>query len=159
MPLVVARIGIDLNPIHGADPDETLWLQALVWPEHQDRAALLQSALNVVQHYPPTLLTGDALEVLPAVVASFSKEVALCVFHTNTLGHFPAEARARFQRLVPELASGRDLFWLSNEGPSTSYPLLRLIHLRDGKGDEQRLALHHPHGAWLEWRAGRTGSV
>lgn len=55
MPPVAARVGIDLNPIHAADPPATLWLRALVWPEHPERAALLQQVLVLAQRDPPHL--------------------------------------------------------------------------------------------------------
>ena len=36
--------GLDLNPIDVRDPDATLWLRALVWPDEVGRAELLQQA-------------------------------------------------------------------------------------------------------------------
>jgi hypothetical protein len=55
MPTVVSRIGIDLKPIRADDPEAALWLRALVWPEHSDRAAPLDSALAEARLNPPTL--------------------------------------------------------------------------------------------------------
>src|SRR5262245_38732036 len=43
MPEVAYRIGIDLMPIDVRDDNATLWLRALIWPEHADRAHLLDS--------------------------------------------------------------------------------------------------------------------
>jgi hypothetical protein len=152
-PAVAARVGVDLHPIHATDPQATLWLRALVWPEHPARAAILQQAL--AQRDPPPLLAGDALTVLPQAVAEAPTGAALCVFHTATLAHFPPEARARFQALIPELARQRDLFWLSSEGSGNSgrrgLYLTILTAFQSGRRVECRLAYSHPHGAWLEW--------
>jgi hypothetical protein len=85
--------------------------------------------------------------------------MALCVFHTATLAHFPPEARERFRSLLPELARQRDLFWLTSEG--TGEPGRRgqyvtvLTAFQNGHGTEHQLAYSHPHGAWLEWLANR----
>jgi hypothetical protein len=157
-PPVSARVGIDLNPIDVCDPQATLWLRALVWPEHPVRAALLQQALALAQREPPLLLAGDALAVLPQAVAEAPAGAALCVFHTATLAHFPPEARERFHALIPELARQRDLFWLSSEGSGNSgrrgLYLTILTAFQNGRRVEYRLAYSHPHGAWLEWLDG-----
>jgi hypothetical protein len=157
MPLVATRLGIDLHPIHADDPQATLWLHALVWPEHPERAALLQQVLTLAQREPPTLLAGDALAILPQAVAGVSAGTALCVFHTATLANFPAAARERFRSLILELACQRDLFWLSSEGlglgerrQSGQYVTI-LTAFQNGRRAERLLAYNHQHGAWLEW--------
>jgi hypothetical protein len=155
IPPVAARMGIDLNPVHAADPQATLWLRALVWPEHPARAAVLQRVLALARDNPPPLIAGDALEVLPQAVADAPTDAALCVFHTATLAHFPHEARERFQTLIPELARRRELFWLSGEGSGD--PRRRGQHMtiltafQNGSRVERQLAYSHPHGSWLEW--------
>ena len=70
LPPVATRVGIDLHPIHADDLQATRWLRALVWPEHPERAAVLQQGLTLAQREPPTLIAGDALTVLPQVVAT-----------------------------------------------------------------------------------------
>jgi hypothetical protein len=161
-PPVVARLGIDLNPIRADDPQAVLWLRALVWPEHPQRAALLRQVLALARREPPPLMAGDALAVLPQAVADAPPDSALCLFHTATLAHFPPEARERFRALIPELARRRDLFWLSSEGSGDAerrgqYETI-LTAFRHGRRVERRLAYSHPHGAWLEW-LGSGGNV
>jgi hypothetical protein len=104
------RVGIDLHPVPVNDPQATCWLRALVWPEHPERAILLQQVLTVAQREPPTLLAGDALTVLPQAVAAAPADTALCVFHTTTVAHFAPEARERFRVLIAALARQRNLF-------------------------------------------------
>jgi hypothetical protein len=155
IPPVAARVGVDLNPVQAADPQATLWLRALVWPEHPARAALLQQVLALARDNPPPLIAGDALEVLPQTVADTPTDAALCVFHTATLAHFPHEARERFQTLIPELARQRELFWLSSEGSADpgrrGQHVTVLTAFQNGRRVERQLAYSHPHGAWLEW--------
>jgi hypothetical protein len=162
MPSVAARLGIDLNPIRAADPQATLWLRALVWPEHPQRATLLQQVLTLAQREPPKLMAGDALAILPQAVAEMPADAALCVFHIATLAHFPAEARERFRALIPALAHQRDLFWLSSEGVGLGERRQRgeyvtiLTAFQNGCRTEHRLAVNHQHGAWLEWLDNRV---
>jgi hypothetical protein len=155
MPPVATRVGLDLHPIHAADPEAMRWLRALVWPEHPARAARFEQVLALAQHEPPPLIAGDALTVLPQAVADAPADTALCVFHSATLAHFPPEARARFRALIPELAGQRDLFWLSSEGSGNSgrrgLYLTLLTAFQRGRSTAYQLAYSHPHGAWLEW--------
>lgn len=156
LPQVTTRIGIDLHPVQADTPQAMRWLRALVWPEHPERATLLLQVLAIAQREPPTLVTGDALTVLPQAVAAAPADATLCVFHTATLAHFPPEARERFRALIAELARQRDLFWLSSEGIGLGerrrfeYVTI-LTAFQHGRQVERRLAYNHQHGAWLEW--------
>jgi hypothetical protein len=157
LPPVASRVGIDLHPIHADEHQATRWLRALVWPEHPERAAILQQALRLAQRDPPTLIAGDALAVLPQVVAAAPADAALCVFHIATLAHFPVAARERFGALMAELAGRRDLFWLSSEGLGLGERrrqgeyVTRLTAFQHGRKVERELAFNHQHGAWLAW--------
>ena len=161
-PVIASRLGIDLNPIHADDTDGTLWLRALVWPEQPERAELLRQALETARHDPPALTVGDALQALPDAAAAVPMDVMVCIFHTNTLAHFPAEARERFRALISQLAQGRDLCWLYSEGPGLPGPEpglpLRLVRFVNGTPTERVLAVHHAHGAWIAWQAGAAGN-
>ena len=65
LPPVRDRLGVDLHPVDATDPEQRLWLQALVWPEHRDRFTELATALDAVAADPPEILQGDAIELLP----------------------------------------------------------------------------------------------
>ena len=47
LPQVNFRLGIDLAPVNLCDDEEYRWMQALLWPEHRNRAALLTAARDV----------------------------------------------------------------------------------------------------------------
>ncbi|HEY0069586.1 MAG TPA: DUF2332 domain-containing protein, partial [Chloroflexia bacterium] len=69
-PRVGYRAGIDLDPIDVRDPDQVLWLRALIWPEHRERAELLERAAGIARQDPPRLLKGDMFDLLPQAVQS-----------------------------------------------------------------------------------------
>jgi hypothetical protein len=151
LPVVATRIGLDLNPIDVRDPDAALWLRALVWPDEAGRAELLQWALQVAQQNPPQLLAGNALDLLPAVLATIPADQTLYVFHTHTINQFPPEARARLSALLAEHARGRDLYRISIEWLGEEYPRLELVSYKGGARTERLLAHCGSHGEWLEW--------
>jgi hypothetical protein len=150
-PTVGTRLGLDLNPIDVRDPDAALWLHALVWPDETGRAEILQRAFQVAQEDPPMLLAGDALDLLPEVLATIPNDQGLCVFHTHTINQFPPEAHARLSALLAEEGVGRDLYQVSIEWLGRGYPHLELISFENSVKSAHLLAYCGSHGEWLEW--------
>jgi hypothetical protein len=174
-PAVAARMGIDLNPIDVRDLDAALWLRALVWPEHRDRAERLERAMAIVAHEPPRLMAGNALEVLPNALSRIPPEAAVCIFHAHTLNQASPDARQQLLELLAAQSVTREIHHLSMESravwharsptqeatlPAQRRPELRaLAHYelewrrfaRGGLTEQAVLARYHPHGGWLEW--------
>ncbi len=85
LPEVAIKIGVDLNAIDIQNEDDALWLRALVWPEHRQRAARLRHAIEITRKQPPQLQSGDGLVMLPDILGTIPQDTALCVFHTHVL--------------------------------------------------------------------------
>jgi hypothetical protein len=45
MPKVVARVGVDLDPVDVTDADDARWLRACLWPDQPERAARLEAEM------------------------------------------------------------------------------------------------------------------
>ena len=116
MPEVVARIGIDLDPVDVTDPDEARWLRACLWPDQPERAALLDAELALAATAPPLLLRGDAVEMLPEAFARVPPDALPVVTTTWALSSFPLEGRLRFLQRLDEAATHRAVAWVSAEG-------------------------------------------
>src|SRR5206468_2053902 len=82
--LISARMGIDVKSLDVSDREYALWLRALVWPEHSERAEVLRQALQVARQNPPTLIRGDGVESLPAVIEAVPKDSVLCIVRMFT---------------------------------------------------------------------------
>lgn len=156
---VAWRLGIDKNPIDVADPDQALWLRALVWPDQPWRAKLLFEAIEVARRDPPPLLRGDALEALPQVVARVPADAALCVFSSFTTYQFRPEQRERLEAEVAAAARSRPVHRLRLEWFPGEKPYLDLDRLEGGRRTHTRLAAAHDHGQWLEWLDPDSASV
>jgi hypothetical protein len=150
-PVVATRVGLDLDPIDVRDPNAARWLRALVWPDEVGRAELLQQAIQVAQHDPPRLLTGNALDLLPGVLTTIPNDQVLCVLHTHTVNQFPPEARVRLSALLAEHAAGRSLYRVSIEWLGGRHPRLDLASFENAMKAEHLLAYCGSHGEWLEW--------
>jgi hypothetical protein len=159
MPEIRWRAGIDLSPLSPADPGDAAWLQALVWPDHRDRAALLRSALTAAATRPPIPVhAGDATLQLPDVIAAAPPGTAVCLFHTAFLAHFTPAGRQQFEQLVPQLSATRPIWWVQAEPrPDPAEPRLRLSLCEAGRvAREWPLGHYQPHGQWLEWTGPAT---
>ena len=94
MPTVFGRIGIDLNPLDVTNPDDVAWLDALIWPEHTSRRALLRNAIAVAQQYPVELVQGDAIAQIGKVAERFPSDIPLVVYHSFVMYQVSAEKTA-----------------------------------------------------------------
>ncbi len=145
-PPVAFRRGVDLNPVDLGSDEEFLWMMALVWPDHADRAALLRAARRDWLSDPPRVERGDALEVLPRILTAVPRDAALCVFHCHTLNQFPPEARAEFYEILYGESFSRIVYHVPSEGE-----YMYVNRIVDGKSDTILSARRHAHGRWIEW--------
>ena len=157
-PLVVERVGVDLEPIDVRDEVQTSWLRALIWPEHRERAALLASALALAQRTSPRVVRGDALACLPELLREARRDAAVCVTHTHTLNQMTVSARATLSALLNEASRGLLLYRLSAEWLTGIHPLVELTSWAGANVTTRRLAFSDPHGRWIEWLADRTAA-
>lgn len=116
MPQVVAKVGIDLDPIDVTDAEEARWLRACLCPDEPERVARLEAELALAATAPPLLLRGDAIELLPAAFAMVPADALPVVTTTWALSHFPLESRLRFLRRLDDAATHRAVAWVSVEG-------------------------------------------
>ncbi|WP_413354637.1 DUF2332 family protein [Microbacterium sp. 1P06AB] len=147
LPDVVWRGGIDLNPLDPADPETLAWLDALVWPEHDDRRARLAAAARVAASDPALIRAGDLNDLIADAAASAPTDATLVVFHTAVLAYLSPEDRERFRRTMAQT----DAVWLSNEGLGVFPEFERVLppgerHRFVLAVDSEPVALTHPHG-------------
>ena len=151
LPSVASRIGIDLHPIDVRNAEETLWLQALIWPEHEKRRQMLSRAIEIAREEPPQLVAGNALDLLPAIMASVPQDKALCLFHTFVLNQFLPEDRERLAALFADEATRRDLSVISIAWLYGKIPVLELQTFAGGIQTVRKLAVCSGHARWMEW--------
>ncbi|WP_208614776.1 DUF2332 domain-containing protein [Streptomyces regalis] len=116
MPEVVARVGIDVDPVDVTDADDVRWLRACLSPDQPEQAARLEAELALAATAPPLLLQGDAVETLPDAFARVPADALPVVTTTWALSRVPLESRLRFLHRLDEAAAGRAVAWVSAEG-------------------------------------------
>lgn len=164
---IVARVGVDLEPIDVNDHNAVAWLRACVWADHPERLAQLDAAISVARHDPPDLVAGDMVDALPSVLAEIPDDVTPVVFHTNAVNYLDVEQRAALVERLRAASDDRRVLWLSGEAPNVlpdlpsppdamarfAVPMV-LTELGDGAATSTLLALAGVHGGWLDWGAG-----
>ena len=145
---VAARVGVDLNPINLANPDQLRWLQALIWPEHIERHQRLLAAAAELEHSPIQLHQGDGAALLPDLIQSAPQDAALVVYATVALYQFGESRVAQIHKTLREAAAHRPIWLITLEGRQPQLTLTR--HTQD-QTHTTPLANASPHAWWIEW--------
>ncbi len=161
-PRIAWRAGMDVRPVDVSDPEVVRWLETLVWPGDEPRAARLRAALAIARESPPEVVPGDLtadppvrMSDLPALAAKAPRDATLVVFHSAALAYVSPEDRREFAEMV----AGLGATWISNEAPRVfpeiaaklpdPAPEDRFVLAVDG----EPVALTGPHGQSIDWLA------
>jgi len=145
---VLSRTGLDLHPVDAGDPDDRAWLEALIWPEHDDRRRRLRAALEIAASLPIDLVAGDMLDTLGTVLAGLPAGDPAVVLNSFVLNQLRKQDRERVAAIVSDCRSTRDIAtvsmeWLDPDAPGA------YIEVDEGSG-ARRIGVAQPHGEWLE---------
>jgi hypothetical protein len=155
-PQIAWRAGLDLNPLDIGSTGDVAWLEALVWPEQEQRLANLRRAIDVASRDPPRVVRGDLLTDFGSLAASAPSNATLVVFHTAVLAYVAeAEARSSFVDAVRRSQA----IWISNEVPAVFPDIAARAPAARPPGkfllsvDGVPKAWTGPHGQSLDWIA------
>ena len=178
LPPIVARAGVNLNPIDVRDPAARRWLQACAPPEAA-ALARLTAAIEVTRRHPVPLLAGDVVDALPGLLERFPADLPLVVVDAYLAVFLPAGRRARLAAILAAAGRARPVTWLSLDplvplGPggrdsvqglplpgwlvrdyqrSGVFAVLGARTFHRGAEHGELLARAHPSGQWLDWLA------
>ena len=159
LPVIASRTGIDLHPVNLRNTGERRWLQALIWPEHAERAQRMEAAAALWKKSPPRMVAGDAGEALGGVLAAIPANVLPVIFHTHVLNQVSPAGREGLEALIQAAAQRRILMRIGNDfggGTLKSFPLR--LRWYTGAGVTERLLAHvDGHGRWMQWQPEEGG--
>ena len=102
-PVVLERIGCDLDPVDVTTTEGRLHLTSFVWPDQAGRLERLRDAYRLAEEVPVELVRADLVEHLRGLRAR--EGTVLVVWHSSTWFYLSAEQRATAERLVQELGA------------------------------------------------------
>ena len=158
-PDIVARVGVDLNPLDVTNAEDMSWLQALIWPEHQARHDRLAAGIRTATSAPPQILAGDMLERLDeALTLADASGGTPVVHHSAAVAYLDPDSRDRVELRMRELVRTGRCHWISLEGPRVLPSLAASApHRPDSEHqfclavDGQAVAWAQGHGTHLRW--------
>lgn len=153
LPEVAWRVGVEVKPVDLDDPDAVRWLEALIWPENVARVARLRAAVALAREARPRIVAGDALHLLPDLIAEAPGEATLCVYHTHVTYQLTAELRGQLDELLEREGRRRPLLRLSCEGFGAEHARLTITSYAGGPPATRLLAITPGHANWIEWQA------
>ncbi|HEX6025189.1 MAG TPA: DUF2332 domain-containing protein [Solirubrobacter sp.] len=158
IPEVVAKVGIDRDPLDLTDADDARWLRALVPPDDQEQAARIDAEIALAATVP---IRNDPLEALPEALERVPPDALPVVTTTWALARYTLEDRLRFLQC---LEGHRTVAWVSIEGVGVALAIPRLGdrpafgHSTIGVTILNRSSLHAEavgrcwsRGRWLSW--------
>ena len=166
VPPVVARVGIDREPLNVTDPDDVRWLRACLAPDQPERATRLDAELALAAADPPLLLRGDAVALLPEAVAAVPADALPVVTTTWALPRLPPAGRLRLLHRLREVAADRPVAWVAVEGvgvapevptlgdrPASGHSTIGLVVLDGSAVRAEALGRCWSRGRLLSWLA------
>lgn len=176
LPPIAGRTGIELDPVDLEDPAARAWLESCAPPE-ASALTRLTAAVDVTRRHPAEIVTGDAADMLPGVLASLPPGRRAVVTDAYVAVFLPAERRARLIEVLATAGRTRPVTWLSLDplvplGPSGRddvqgialpkslvrdyqrhgvFAVLGALTFDGGTASGRLLARAHPSGQWVEW--------
>ena len=176
LPPIETRAVIELNPVDLDDPDARAWLEACSPPEAATLTRL-DVAIEMSRRSPARIVAGDAVEALPAVLASMPPDLPVIVTDAYLAVFLRAAERAKLFAILSGASLTRPVTWLSLDplvplGPSgrdsvqglpvpeslvaeyQAHGVFAVLGVRtfDRAAESGTvLARSHPSGQWVEW--------
>ncbi|PEZ08412.1 hypothetical protein CN326_05580 [Bacillus sp. AFS018417] len=147
-PPVASKVGLDLHISDLGNSEDYLWLKSLIWPEHEERLALFESAAKCLIENPVKLVEGDGVALLTNVVEKLSNDNAICIFHTHVANQIPEGSKYELIEKIKTIGSKRDVFHIYNNMWDRK---LHLDYFLNGIEYNQTIGETDGHGRWFDW--------
>ncbi|MBQ0138381.1 MAG: DUF2332 domain-containing protein [Kurthia sp.] len=147
---VATRIGMDLRTLNVQEEEDLLWLEALIWPEHEERRQLLKKAASITRELPIQLVDGDATKKLLRIAKNVPQNEMLVIFHTYVANQFTEEAKMNLMRSLIEISKCRPVYHIYNHlyDQQLHQDFLDSDHIEEVR----RLEQTDGHAHWFEWK-------
>lgn len=159
---ILARRGVDRNPVYLAARENAERLIGYIWPDQPQRIANAERAIAIARAFPPPIATGEAADWVEDQLATPQAEGVLRIlYHTVVFQYLDADQRGRVRKAIEsagaQVSDERPFGWLSMEvaglyaGAITPDRGFELRLTLWPSGEERLLARVHPHGATVRW--------
>jgi hypothetical protein len=149
LPQVVARRGVDLNPLDPAH--DRLRLLAYLWPDQPERIARTEAAIGIAREVPATVDRGDAADWAETVLSEPVPDRVRVLNHTVAWQYFPEPTKTRIRAALARVAAPVVQIGMEADG-TTAGPGAALTWTLWPDGETVALGRADFHGRWVDWR-------
>ena len=162
-PQIIARSGVDQNPLDVRDEAIAARLLAYCWPDQHDRLARLEAAIATARKYPPSVDAEDAADWIERKLAEpQAKGTARIMMHSVFWQYLPSDTQNRIEAAIRKAGSAANvestIGWLSFEPDPLAISPMQLRLQLWPSGETLHLAACHPHGASISWFGAENGA-
>ncbi len=158
LPRVARCEGIEICPRDLHNERDMRWVRAAIWPEELERYRTLDTALAFAQHNPLPMHTGDACDLLPALLAAIPTFQTAVVWHSYALNQGPIEVKQRIEAQIAEASHRLPIYRVALEFASgAAQPSLEWYEYQNGQIMRQEILAHCAvHGERMTWLSDQT---
>jgi hypothetical protein len=150
-PVVIARRGVDLNPLNPRDPADQLRLLAYLWPDQPDRMARTVAAIDV---FDAQVDQADAIDWLAGQLDNVAGQLHL-TYHTIAWQYFPTDVQARGAAMIAaaggKATDNSPLAWFGMEPDGQSAGAVMTLRIWPGDITIDLGSVDF-HGRWVQWK-------
>ena len=153
-PQVALCQGIELVPRAVHHDEDMRWVRAAIWPEEVERHRVLNDAIAFARQTPVLLHTGDASDLLPALLATLPTRQTAVIWHSFAVNQGPIQVKERLEQQLLAASRQRPLYRVSLEVSDSRGPQLHLLTYEQGACvRREHLAQCAFHGERMKWLA------
>ncbi len=149
LPEVIARKGVDLNPIDPTTDEGRIRLLSYLWPDQTDRIERTSSAIEIARRVPAKVSQGDAADWLQTALEDHPEGAIAVIFHTVAWQYFDRRTREGVERAIAQThhpVAHVAMEWDGGKGAA-------LDQSAPGDTEPTLLARVDFHGRWVDWLA------
>ncbi|WP_047807733.1 DUF2332 domain-containing protein [Pelagerythrobacter marensis] len=159
---IVGAQGCDIAPVDLTDERQASRLRAYIWPEYTERFARLDAAIVAARTFPPEIERCPAADFVERTLATEPEAgVTRVIMHSVVWQYLPEEERERIEAAMAaagaRASAESPLAWVALEANRDTHRHELSVRYWPGGETWTRLAVAHPHGAWIEWEPGGAG--
>lgn len=155
IPKINSRIGIDLHSIDVTKEEDRMWLEALIWPEDEERRNMFDEAIENIHSDQVEWIEGDGIALLENVVKDIPKEEVLVVFHTHVAHQFSEEQKDKLLKKIEAIGKERPIYHIYNNIWDRK---LHLDYVSPESKSSFLVGTTERHGRWFTWEMEKVES-
>jgi hypothetical protein len=155
----LTKIGIDQHIIDPTDPEEILWLKALIWPDQLDRYKAMEEALQLNELKKINYVQASSIRDFENQILEMDQVQNLIIYATHVLYQFPEVEKDNFCEMLERIGKKRDYYFLSVEGTkalldrnNSNETVIELTRYKDAHKSRIFVAETNGHGNWIKWK-------